>query len=228
MLWRGGGGGGRADKISNKLAGRGDVACTICPGGSMAEHQPRLLGSRVRFPARTFAIFPFLPKLHLQFPFLLSLPFPFPFPLPSTFRLCSKRTLRYYVISADISLSNSSRVPFRRWRLGRWKRHMSGHTTTYACANRRKLPPPMRRCCKVSGLAVCCTHALNFYRAVLSPVPGTAPSKPRQDVTLEFLHGFHHGRRFKNIQTKHCKEALEKQVLKSRFGRVFLANNVIL
>ena len=84
MLWSG----GRADKISNKLAG--DIACL---GGSMVEHQRRLLGSRVRFPAGAFAIFPFLPKLHFQFPFpfLLSLspfpPLPFPFLLPSTFRL---------------------------------------------------------------------------------------------------------------------------------------------
>ena len=90
MLWSG----GKADKISNKLAG--DIACL---GGSMAEHQPRLLGSRVRFPAGVFAIFPFLPKLHFQFPFpfllpsssfpflILSLPLPFPFLLPSTFRV---------------------------------------------------------------------------------------------------------------------------------------------
>ena len=64
-LWSG----GRANKISNKLAG--DVACL---GGSMVEHQPRLLGSRARFPAGAFTIFfPFLPKLHFQFPFLLSL-----------------------------------------------------------------------------------------------------------------------------------------------------------
>ena len=48
MLWSG----GRTDKISNKLAG--DVACL---GGLMVEHQPRLLGSRVWFPAGAFAIF---------------------------------------------------------------------------------------------------------------------------------------------------------------------------
>ena len=61
----------------------------------MVEHQPRLLGSRVRFPAGAFAIFfPFLPKLHFQFPFppFPSSFFPFlflslPLPLPSTFRL---------------------------------------------------------------------------------------------------------------------------------------------
>ena len=62
MLWSR----GRADKISNKLAG--DVACL---GGSMVEDQPRLLGSRVRFPAGAFAIFfRFCHwKLHFQFPF---------------------------------------------------------------------------------------------------------------------------------------------------------------
>ena len=83
MLWSG----GRADKISSKLAD--DVACL---GGSMVEHQPRLLGSRVGFPAGLFAIFPFLPKLHFQVPFLLSLPLPaYPFPLPMIFRLCWKK-----------------------------------------------------------------------------------------------------------------------------------------
>ena len=53
-----------------------------------------LLGSRVRFPAGAFAIFfPFLPKLHFQFPFL----FPLPFDLwPSTFRLCLRLTLGIY------------------------------------------------------------------------------------------------------------------------------------
>ena len=67
------------DKISNKLAG--DVACL---GGSMVEHQPRLLGSRVRFPAGAFAIFSVSAKASLPiylspFPFLfLSLPLPFP------------------------------------------------------------------------------------------------------------------------------------------------------
>ena len=80
MLWSG----GRTDKISNKLAG--DVACL---GGSMVEHQPRLLGSRVRFPAGAFAIFSVSAKASL--PISLS-PFPFlflslPLPLPSTFRL---------------------------------------------------------------------------------------------------------------------------------------------
>ena len=48
----------------------------------------RMLGSRARFPAGAFAIFPLLPKLHFQFIFPLSLPLPsFRFPLPSTFRL---------------------------------------------------------------------------------------------------------------------------------------------
>ena len=55
----------------------------------MVEHQARLLGSQVQFPAGAFTIFPFLPKLHSQFPspILFSLsPFPsssFPFPSPS-------------------------------------------------------------------------------------------------------------------------------------------------
>ena len=91
MLWSG----GRADKISNKLAG--DVACL---GGSMVEHQPRLLGSRVHFPAGAFAIFSVSAKASLPislspfpssfFPFLfLSLPLP----LPSTFRLRFKISL---------------------------------------------------------------------------------------------------------------------------------------
>ena len=79
----------------SKLAG--DVACL---GGSLEEHQPRLLGSRVRFLAGVSAVFfPFLPKLHFQFPFLLSLLSSFPFPsrdLPSTFHLRLKRTLCIY------------------------------------------------------------------------------------------------------------------------------------
>ena len=76
MLWSG----GRADKISNKLAG--DVACL---GGSMVEHQPRLLGSRVWFPAGAFAIFSVSAKASLPISLSLS-PFPsssFPFPSPS-------------------------------------------------------------------------------------------------------------------------------------------------
>ena len=79
MLWSG----GRTDKISNKLAG--DVACL---GGSMVEHQPRLLGSRVRFPAGAFAIFSVSAKASLPislspFPFLF-LSFPLPFPSSSS------------------------------------------------------------------------------------------------------------------------------------------------
>ena len=94
------GSGGRADKISDKLAG--DVACL---SGSMVEHQPHLLGFRVRFPAGAFAIFPFLPKLHFQFPFpfLLSFPLPFPFPLPPTFRLRKKTHLRIYPTNYSFS-----------------------------------------------------------------------------------------------------------------------------
>ena len=94
MLWRG----GRADKISNKLAG--DIACL---GGWMVEHQPRLLGSRVRFLAGAFAFFSFLPKHHFQFPFLLSLPLPYPFPPFLTLSLslrpfvCAKKTHSSYL-----------------------------------------------------------------------------------------------------------------------------------
>ena len=73
MLWSG----GRADKISNKLAG--DIACL---GGSMVEHQPRLLGFRVRFPAGAFAIFSVSAKASLPIPLSLS-PFPFSFPSSS-------------------------------------------------------------------------------------------------------------------------------------------------
>ena len=69
--------GGRADKISNKLAG--DIACL---GGSMVEHQPRLLGSRVRFPAGAFAIFSVSAKASLPISLSLS-PFPFSFPSSS-------------------------------------------------------------------------------------------------------------------------------------------------
>ena len=74
----------------------------------MVEHQPRLLGSRVRFPAGAFAIFS-VPKLHFQFPFPLSLTLSFlsssfPFlvlslslPLPSTFRLRFKISLFAFI-----------------------------------------------------------------------------------------------------------------------------------
>ena len=71
MLWHW----GRADKISNKLAG--DV---VCPGSIHVCRRYQVL-----FPAGAFAIFPFLPKLHFPFVFLLSSPLslPSPFPLPS-------------------------------------------------------------------------------------------------------------------------------------------------
>ena len=57
----------------------------------MVEHQPRLLRSRVRFPAGAFAIFSAsLPISLPPFPFLfLSLPLPFPL----TFRLRFKCTI---------------------------------------------------------------------------------------------------------------------------------------
>ena len=78
-------------EISNKLAG-----CVDCLGGSMVEHQPRLLGSRsfpdwvicdfFRFYQSFTSNFPF--PFPFSFPFLvLSFPRPFPFPLPPTFRL---------------------------------------------------------------------------------------------------------------------------------------------
>ena len=70
MLWSE----GRADKISNKLAG--DIACL---GGWMVEHQPCLLGSWVRFPAGAFAIFSVSAKASLPISLSLS-PFPFFFP----------------------------------------------------------------------------------------------------------------------------------------------------
>ena len=52
---------------------QGDVACL---GGSMVEHQPRCWGPG--FDSRLGRFFPFLPKLHFQFPFPLSLPLYFP------------------------------------------------------------------------------------------------------------------------------------------------------
>ena len=66
----------------------------------MVEHQPRLLGSRVRFPAGAFAIFSVSAKASLPislspFPFLfLSLPLPFP---SSTFRLRFKISLFAFI-----------------------------------------------------------------------------------------------------------------------------------
>ena len=88
MLWSG----GRTDKISNKLAG--DVACL---GDSMVEHQPRLLGSRVWFPAGAFAIFSVSAKASLPislspFPFLfLSLPLPLLRPFVCALNACVVR-----------------------------------------------------------------------------------------------------------------------------------------
>ena len=76
MLWSG----GRADKISNKLAG--DVACL---GGSMVEHQPRLLGVPCSIPGWGVCDF-FSVSAKASLPILLSLS-PFPFPLPPTSRL---------------------------------------------------------------------------------------------------------------------------------------------
>ena len=102
MLWSG----GRTDKISNKLAG--DVACL---GGLMVEHQPRLLGSRVRFPAGAFAIFSVSAKASLPislslFPFLfLSHPLPF-LSSSSPFDLAFAHlnlTLRIYPFSKFVS-----------------------------------------------------------------------------------------------------------------------------
>ena len=53
-----------------------------CLGGSMVEHQPRLLGFRVRFPAGAFAIFSVSAKASLPISLSLS-PFPFSFPSSS-------------------------------------------------------------------------------------------------------------------------------------------------
>ena len=69
MLWSV----GRADKMSNKLAG--DAACR---SGSMVEHQLRLRHAGVPGSIPGWGVcdfFPFLPKLHVQFPF--SFPFLF-------------------------------------------------------------------------------------------------------------------------------------------------------
>ena len=93
VLWSG----GRAGKISNKQAG--DVTCL---GGSVVEHQPRLLGSRVWFPAGAFAISSVSPKALHPIPFFLSLSLspPLPFSLPSTFRF------RLKTYSSHLSLDN--------------------------------------------------------------------------------------------------------------------------
>ena len=75
--------------ISNKL-----VSDVTCPGGSMVEHPPCLLGFRARLPAGAFVIYPFLTSSSAK----ASLPI-FPFPFPSTFRLRLKCTLRTYPIN---------------------------------------------------------------------------------------------------------------------------------
>ena len=89
------GSGGRADKISDKLAG--DVACL---GGSMVEHQPRLLGFRVRFPAGAIAIFSVCQS------FTSNSPFPFPFSFPFLF-LSLSLSLRPFVCAKKLPLASS-------------------------------------------------------------------------------------------------------------------------
>ena len=104
-LWSG----GRADKISNKLAG--DI---VCLGGSMVEHQLRVLEFRVRFPAGVFAIFfRFCQSFTSNSLSLSSFPFSFPsssFPflfLSLSFSLqlfvCAKKKthLRIYLIETS-------------------------------------------------------------------------------------------------------------------------------
>ena len=86
--------------FSNKMAG--DIAGL---GGSMVEHQPRLLGSRVWFPAGAFAIFfRFCQSFTSNFPlipFLLSLStFPsssFPFPSPFDFWFALKNAFFAFI-----------------------------------------------------------------------------------------------------------------------------------
>ena len=123
MLWNG----GRADKISNKLAG--DVTCL---GGSVVEHQPRLLGSRVRFSAGRLRFFPFLPKLHFQFPF----PFLF-LSLSLSLRpfVCAKKThLRIHpindpfinVLSCELQQGHVSSGPGEMWRKVIFKQNFKG------------------------------------------------------------------------------------------------------
>ena len=68
MLWSG----GRTDKILNKLAG--GVARL---GGSMVEHQPRLLGSRVRFRLGRLRYFSVSAKASLPISLPPSLPLSF-------------------------------------------------------------------------------------------------------------------------------------------------------
>ena len=68
----------------------------------MVEHQPRLLGSRVRFPAGAFAVFfRFCQSFTSNFPFTLSLPLSFP---SSSFPFLFL-SLRPFVCALKIALS---------------------------------------------------------------------------------------------------------------------------
>ena len=129
MLWSG----GRTDKISNKLAG--DVACL---GGSMVEHQPRLLGPGFDSRLRRLQFFPFLPKLHFQFPFP---PFPssfflflflsFHLPLPSAFRL--------HLLNCVLTLGETRKISWKKDRL-----------ISYGWYN----PQPMRNDHRIAGTTI--------------------------------------------------------------------------
>ena len=89
------------DKISNKLAG--DIACL---GSSMVEHQPRLLGFRVRFPAGAFAIF----SVSAKAPLPISLSFsPFPFSFPFLFLFLSF-SLRPFVCEESMLAHNGTHI----------------------------------------------------------------------------------------------------------------------
>ena len=107
MLWSG----GWADKVSNKLSG--DV---VCLGGSIVEHQPRLLGCN---------FFRFCQKLHFQFPFpfLLSLSlFPsssFPFPSPSDLSFALKKAF-FAFIPLNI-LKKSTRSKKKLQKIQTWR-----------------------------------------------------------------------------------------------------------
>ena len=89
MLWCG----GRADKISNKLAG--DVACL---GGSNDRASAAFAGVPGLIPGWGVYDFSVSAKASLPIPFLWSLPLPFPFPLPLTFHLRLQRALHIYLI----------------------------------------------------------------------------------------------------------------------------------
>ena len=104
----------KADKISNKLAG--GVACL---GGSMVEHQPRFLGSRVRFPAGAFAIFSVSAKASLPISLSLS-PFPFSFPFlflshPSPSDLLFALKTHLHIYSTKRSLKQDAFSSFLTW-----------------------------------------------------------------------------------------------------------------